>query len=62
MNGKDLFSGMSFVEERLVNEAETERPASGRFAWKRWAAIVVLAAALAGQQYMLLKARIDWKK
>lgn len=39
MNGKDLFSGMSFVEERLVNEAETERPASGRFAWKRWAAI-----------------------
>lgn len=39
MNGKDLFSGMSFVEERLVNEAETERAPSGRVAWKRWTAI-----------------------
>lgn len=39
MNGKDLFSGMSFVEERLVGEAETERATSGRVAWKRWTAI-----------------------
>ena len=39
MNGKDLFSGMSFVEERLVGEAETERAPSGRVAWKRWTAI-----------------------
>ena len=39
MNGKDLFSGISFVEERLVNEAETERAPSGRVAWKRWTAI-----------------------
>lgn len=39
MNGEDLFSGMSFVEERLVGEAETERAPSGRVAWKRWTAI-----------------------
>lgn len=46
MNGKELFSGMSFVEERLVGEAETERAPSGRVAWKRWTAIAACLCVL----------------
>lgn len=40
MKSKDLISGMSFVDERFVNEAETTMLAStSQIKWKRWGTI-----------------------
>lgn len=63
MNGKDLFNGMSFVEERLVNEAETDRPECVRTPWKRWTAFaaclcILIAGAVYGWDHLLFHPHI----
>lgn len=42
MNGKDLFAGLSFIDERFIAEAETFRPGMMR----SWPRITALAACL----------------
>lgn len=44
MNGQDLLLGMSFLDETLVQEAETEKRRTP--AWKRWGAVAACAAIL----------------
>lgn len=55
MNGRDLLEGMSFVDDRFVDEAETRFPEKTPALWRSWAPLAACVCLLVGCVFALFK-------